>query len=570
MTVRHMKQSLIVISSAAAILALYSADRVQGVDFLMAEVAGPSRVSTTDSRGDSRGKSRTADRDRTAIDAVTDISPRPHTHEIIAVCGDGLCAGDIGEDFGNCPDDCGSLDDRADYLKASLESNFFTVDDGGFVIADASDCEHLDHCWFNNPTSPYGIPFVPLGPGEPNPDPESRFPSPVDLPSMFGVYRLQPDEALVWVGTTPPESPYFSFTAYVFSRFDPAALGEPPYDDRVEVFASLGDSLNQLTINTSAQPGESPFGKESVVIVTADKGVDLAVREVLDGAGFSESVANTLVIPRFDTDGVTPIARMGYDNQDDVFVVMARIAHPDAEQPGTPIRAWLDDPGARLFRIRPNGPGPLDPHTLPALRPRGTGEHEDGASLRRLVRSIEAAYSDMESSTRMAFPTPWEDGYICLENLIPCFADCRDTPYMGAAHRLGSEPEAIIVAGYNHEKTGKASYVNITATRALDGTAYGSVVMRDLAGSADVYIPRDPDRENLWQVKFARECGEEPFCYEITEEQIPRAGLVTILVRAYLDPATGTAPKALPMSESELVFPRVIKVNCVDSCLPGD
>ena len=141
----------------------------------------------------------------------------------------------------------------------------------------------------------------------------------------------------------------------------------------------------------------------------------------------------------------------------------------------------------------------------------------------------------------------------CLEAVDPAFAS-------------GVRPGDIIVAGRNNEVMGKASYVNITATRVTGGTAFYSVVMPELAGSAEVYLPDHPDAQNLWQMKFARNCNGELFCYELTEDQIHIGGLVAFLVRAYLDPATGTSPKVFPLEESELVFPRVIKIGCKSGC----
>jgi len=478
---------------------------------------------------------------------------RPLAPQPVPVCGNGECEAERGESFGNCASDCGSLEFRADYLERLLETEF-EVDEGVFKIFEVADCEDLERCFFNNPTSPYGSFQVPLGPGEPEPDPDNRGMSP---PGLSTVYRLREDEALLWIGTLPPESPYFSFTAYIFSRFDPDAAGPPPYDDRAIVYSSLGDSQNHLTMSTSAGQGESPFGKESILIVTADRTTDRVVRSLLDGAGFSESIANTLVIPRFEADGVTPLARMGYENEADLFNVLARIANPDAIDPDSEIHAWLREPGSTVLRIRPRRAQRSDPIPFPVPRVPGSDGAEDGASLRRLVRRIQDAHGVTARETVLAVVSPVADGDHCLNAMVCCNADCRDTPYMTFAFTLGRD-DAMIVAGYNHENSNKACYVNITSTRFHDGTAYYSIVMRDLIGSAGVYLPYDPDAENLWQLMFARNCGDEPFCFEITEDQLAVGELGVILVRAYLDPATGTKAKMIPKMESELAYPRAI------------
>lgn len=501
--------------------------------------------------------------------AGSEVVPSAPELAIPLTCGDGVCGGERGENFGNCPRDCQTLDHRADYFAALLASRSFAVDVGAFDIFEAEDCADVVRCFYNNPTSPYGIPLVPPGPGEPHPDPGNWLPRPPGMEHLNPVYRLRPDEAIVWIGTTPPECPYFSFTNYVFIRTEPDSEGGPPFSGQTIVFASLGESENQVTLRTSAHPGESPFGRECVVIATPDRGVDGVIRSALEDAGFPGSIVNTLPFPRFQADGITPKVRLGYDPEGDVLRLLMRIAHPDAPVEGTTIRAWLANTGSRVFRVRPMLDVPLDPFPLPPRRTPGTGESEEESSLLELVRRIQDAHAELPSETRVAFPSPMADGDFCLENLTPCNGDCRDTPYMGAMFKLGDAPEAIIVAGRNHETSGKAAYVNVTATRVLGGIAFHSVVMRDLVSSADVYLPHHPDRNNLWQTKFSRDCRGEPFCYEVTEEHIATDEWLAVLVRAYLEPATGTSAKTFPLRESELVFPRVIKVNCAEGCGPA-
>ncbi len=496
-----------------------------------------------------------------SVAADTDARKASNGPKVRNLCGDGVCDAQTAETFGTCPRDCRELDDRADYFKGLLQSTLASVDEGVFSIFEAADCADIPSCFFNNPASPYGRPHFRPAPGEPDPDPSNLFGSPRGMQYLHPNYRLQPGEAIVWIGRTPPDCPYFSFTGYVLSRFDPEAMGTPPYDDRVTVFASLGDSENQLTLKTGARPGESAFDQESVLIVTADRNADRAIRSGLVRAGFSESMINTLVLPRFKADGVTPKIQMGYENDADIFTIMMRIASPDVLQPGTAIRAWLDDPGSRVFRIRPTEPFPLDPFPLPTLRPHGNGVSEDSGTLDQLVRRIQNAYGDNQTQARIALPNQTDHGDYCLDHLSECNGDCRDAQYMATAFRLGAEPEAIIVAGRNHETSEKASYVSITAARVDGQTAFYSIFLDELRGSANAYLPNHPDAENLWQMTFARTCHGAPYCYELSEEQIPVDGLVGIIVRAVLDPSTGTSPKGFPVEESELVFPRVIKVH---------
>jgi hypothetical protein len=252
---------------------------------------------------------------------------------------------------------------------------------------------------------------------------------------------------------------------------------------------------------------------------------------------------------------------MGYENESDIFHILMRIASTDALVPGSPIRRWLDHPGARVFRIRAPDSLPLDPFPLPPLRIQGNGVAEDTKPLSRLVLAIRNAYAGSTLESKTALPSSAENGDYCLDNLTQCNGDCRDTPYLAAPFQFGAYPDAIVVAGRNHEKSGKASYVNITATRLLDRTAFYSIVMDKLEGSARVYLPDDPDADDLWQLKFARRCDGEKYCYELSSDQIPIGGLMAVMVRAYLEPDTKTSAKVLPVEESELAFPKAIKIH---------
>lgn len=501
---------------------------------------------------------------RPPVDGAADSPKSPVPGSLLSRgCGDGQCRTARGEDYGTCPSDCGSMADRVAFLK-QIAASEFELDEGAIKIFEPADCANVPRCFYNNPTSPYGIPLIPLGPGEPDPDPLDIRDIPRGTRDLYGGYRLAPDEAVLWIGMTPPECPYFSFTAYVFSRIFPEALGNPPYGDRATVFASLGDSQNQLTLNTSAGKGEPAFEKECVVITTGDRGTDRKLREFLEASGFAGSL-NTLILPQHKADGVTPHARMGYANEADLFAVLMRIAHPDAQQAGLPIRAWLDNPGGFVFRVRPRTPAALDPFPMPAERPQGTGQREDASALGALTRAIEDVYAEVPHAIKVALPLRRADGDYCLDNLRPCFGDCRDTVYLETSFELGPSPEELIVVGRNHEITGKASYVNITITRARGSTAYYSVVMRDLKGSTDEFIPDHPDRDGVWLLRFSRDCQDRPYCYEISEEQVPFNEPLVVLVRAYLEPATRTKARDLPIPESEIEYTRVFKVFCADS-----
>lgn len=485
-------------------------------------------------------------------------------------CGDGVCQSLRHESFLSCPEDCQSLDDRSAALAALLIEEGLELQDGAFATSRPDECRRVENCWFNNPASPYGAFGLPLAPGEPDPDPEDRggrFPPNDDL---LRIFRLAPDEAVIWIGRTPPSGLYFSFTPYVFSRFDPAAAGSSPYGDRKEVFASVGDPVNHMTIATAGEIDGSPFDQETIVIMTGDGGVDAAIRGRLAAAGFSDEMANTLVLPQLEPDGVTPLVRMGYANDADVFTMLMRVAQADGAAPEPALAAWLDDPGAHVFRVRTGEA--TEPFVLPERRMPGSGSAELGGTLRRLARRIEDTFVGFDTQQIVAVPNEARNGLNCIRTLSECFGDCPDTPYMGARFIIANSAEAVVVAGRDHQASGHASYVSITATRFTTRTAFYSAFIPELLGSADDYLPLDPLADAHWQLMFARDCAGAAYCIEVPPEVVPLDERISILVRAYLDPATATSPKVFPLDDAEIQFPRMIKVSCppeAENCTPA-
>ena len=144
-----------------------------------------------------------------------------------------------------------------DAFRSALERDGFIVQEGKLGVIDILglyDAGYLDSCYGNNPSTPYMLYWMPAAPGE-TVD-RSEF---IEIGKAVGNkflieglqddFKLRPDEALVLVGSTPPAAAYFSFCSYLFDR---VIAGE-----RRTIFASLGDTLNHVRINTS---GVRPCG----------------------------------------------------------------------------------------------------------------------------------------------------------------------------------------------------------------------------------------------------------------------------------------------------------------------
>jgi len=77
-----------------------------------------------------------------------------------------------------------------------------------------------------------------------------------DWLASLPVFYLGAQDAVLWVGCTPPAVEYFSARSYVFSS---------PWPNATVLFASLGDSNNIETFNTTAG---GPCNRTAAIITT--------------------------------------------------------------------------------------------------------------------------------------------------------------------------------------------------------------------------------------------------------------------------------------------------------------
>lgn len=93
-------------------------------------------------------------------------------------------------------------------------------------------------CYGNNPSSPHIQFKVPKAPGQ---TVNNTITDASIIPEDAGLwldYRMRPDEAIVYVGITPPECVYFSYIGYIAIRYS------EELNTFHRIFASLGDSIS--------------------------------------------------------------------------------------------------------------------------------------------------------------------------------------------------------------------------------------------------------------------------------------------------------------------------------------
>ena len=161
-------------------------------------------------------------------------------------------------------------------LTEILQGMHYVVQQGAFAYVTADQCKEMSSCFGNNPASPYGFVFLPAGPHEDtlaHPSWGTFVDTPImtiDLVRMSSRYRLEKNETVIIFGQTPPRCLYYSYVPYIYDRWYPYGWTSPStqvsgkcsdvtYEDvsRCEIFASLGNPINMLTMNTSNTNGES-------------------------------------------------------------------------------------------------------------------------------------------------------------------------------------------------------------------------------------------------------------------------------------------------------------------------
>lgn len=481
-----------------------------------------------------------------------------------------------------------SEEKAADTFVGSLEEQYY-VQEAELTLLDtislASKGE-LISCFGNNAGSGYLVPMLPPAPNqEPAPATEmGPYSWPAEEPSVLydesaenepanpyfapagWTYKLRQDEAVVIIGTTPPECKYYSLINYVFAS--PVTPGKE-YKERSffqygseesgvyhPIFASLGEPVNMNNIKFEGEG--SSFEKPFIYIASGNQTTVETICSALLDAGYDESMIN---VAPFYADTL----RMGLDKKADVFNILMRTSQP-AEQDA--FDQWLENISLEtaVYRITPMEETPQNAYAYPALTPRGTGIHEVQSvpeadkTLDQIRASLIAEYGEEytyeEFSSRIAVPEGMT-GYLNDENAQ---GDNRDTSYlMTDDFVLNSDDDFVVVYGVNHAATGKATYANtvLYARPMLNGivSLYDSMY----AGSADKYVSEGA--ENYYVIKMARTAQDDytaviPYSTDNPNGKFYGAdngSQLLLAYRAYVEPATGVGP-----SYYEIVYDRAI------------
>jgi hypothetical protein len=484
---------------------------------------------------------------------------------------------------------CAASTKKIDKFISILEERGFTVQEGRlsvFNVLELCSAGYLNYCFGNNAGFPYAIYRLPPSLGQdPSPrqdppvgyDPDSpdNFPANLDTIPAGMTYKLRPDEAIVLIGTTPPQARYFSFRSYLgFVENKPGKdyTGVPTFgDDKIgwyhRIYCSLGDPLNHLNMWTSNTPGGAAgnaFSSATVLITTADESINQMMRNALTTAGYSPDIINDDNIP-------PALVDMGLEKGKDTFVMVMRAALWDQPDTG---RKYLDnlDDYMRVFRITPNTPVAIqEPWPVPALRVRETGISEYAivpnavADLEHLRKEILRRHGSREFRPVHLDTNIWlPEGYTGIFRDVDLLAEDRDTTYLRTDFlQLATDDDFVIVYGINHEQTRKAIYSNFSfyGVELLNGVA--GTNSAEYANSAADYFPPGYENAKCYYVyKIARRAQDGEPCVIVPYSTGNPSGKAFgvdnskdafIAFRAYIDARTQVGPSLF-----ELIWDRAI------------
>lgn len=365
----------------------------------------------------------------------------------------------------------------------------------------------VESCVGNNAGAPYAIALIPPAPNE----------SKIEYLAEGFTYKLRPDEAIVFIGKTPPKAYYYSFRSFLLFVKDKIAKD---YSDNITIgnkktgryhmiFGSLGDTIHNYNINTeNTVDGKLgyPFDSSTIIITTADQCINKIMRDTLVNSGFNSNIMNNDNIPK-------DIVKMGLEKGKDNFAFMMRAAIWENPEIG---QEYLDNLNKYWYvlRITPKKQiETIQPWPIPTLKVRETNNTEFNLlpsarkDLNHLRKKILEKYKNEEYEAIDLKTNLWEmesfEGFIQDENIL---GESRDALYLRTNDfKLTSDEDFVIIYGVNHNKTGKAIYSNTSfyGSDKLNGVSV--IYSPDCYGSAKKYFPYDhKSSENYYVYKMAR------------------------------------------------------------------
>lgn len=419
---------------------------------------------------------------------------------------------------------------------STLEDRGFIVQEGKLKYFDILKLVSegiIDTAFANNTGAPYATYLLPPAPNQDpspaqkppksyNPNNPNNYPANIEYTAPGLDYKLRADEAIVLIGKTPPTAYNFSYKSYLgFIENEPSkdysntiTVGNDYTGFYHNIGASMGDQINNHNIWTDNTPYGSPgdpFNSSTIIITTADKGINEQMRDALIKSGFNPGIMNDDNIPM----GLTNI---GLEKGKDTFSFIMRAA------------IWLDhDAGwnyinnlknyVKVLRITPKTPySYTNLWPIPNLKMHETGTTEFQVvpyarnELNYLRNEIIKKYQNEEYKPVDLDSKLWIlDGYEGILQDVPVYYDNRDGLYIRTDNfQLETDEDFVILYGVDHVQAEFATFFNISfyGEEYWNGVA-GANITDELKYPATEYFPKDyKNSKCYYAVKMARKVEE--------------------------------------------------------------
>ena len=439
-----------------------------------------------------------------------------------------------------------------------------------------------------------------------SPNPSSCY-GQYNLPGRTGgtassTYQLDNDEAVLFIGQTPPSAYYYGFQSYVYGRFNPLAIS--PQSPYINIFASIGPAVNERT--TASYPARTQalaqlFSNSTTMISTANK---LTQSDIANSLPYlfsttptpaqitaAQAMTNVEIFP-------SDLMSLGSALPADLLKTFIRLTPFTVNATGTTFGpaalAYMSQPPSFIFRVSPvnarlndspnlyvEADDPLPTRKVHPSLPNDIYEQDlltaAGVANAQIALNviIQNVITDRQVNwglTVVGQPMPLVaqkdlQGRYCIaqfnsnlqrseqsnnpsyiDNTPLCSADSPDADYLwtGSANVTLATGGQIVIVGINHGTLGSGTYSSIALQQPVNDSGNYAVAMTNLIlnGSASAFlgsIPVDAGSD-FYVASFQEDCANISFCRVAPPSAPGSVTPLTFVERNYLGPTTGTMP----------------------------
>jgi len=345
--------------------------------------------------------------------------------------------------------DQGSHKLQAQNLKLILEGEGYTVQRGAMAYITPERCKLLPSCYAINPSSPYGVTMLPKAPHE-DTSTYSKWGESlhdvVDGVYMSATYRLDANETILMLGQTVPRALYYSYIPYVFDRWyrqgwiskssDWSKCPDvtDPNGSRCKIFASLGDPINMLNMNTSNEGGQS-FNSAYAYYMGGDQIQVNKIKKLSTQAGIPKSIHNVFGLS-------SQRSELGLEPTSDGFMHLTRTAFAEDKDE---FKEYIYNPEKYITILRITPPSKstsrlvFPPHVFKQRISDPESVPKEGLTHKKLTTILENDIRDgiitkYKKTHRYVNkftldPPIYKNGYDCMDFGMQCNGDNQDTLY---------------------------------------------------------------------------------------------------------------------------------------------